>query len=394
MKKYKYILGFLLLGVLLESCQTSANHHHTEDEHQHEEGHKEHSDEVHLSSLQFKSLAMKVGEIPTMNIGEYVLTNGTLEVPPQNQASITAVIGANIKKINVIEGEKIRKGQVLAYLKHPNLIKIQTDYVTKLNELRFLEDEFNRQKKLYDEKVGSGKEYQKATSIYYSTKGEVKGLEAQLKMLHLNINKIKEGHIFENIPVVSPMSGYIKLVEVKTGQYVDPQTEMFEVINLDDIHVDLMVFEKDISKIEVGQKVVFRTEANPNQEMKASIFNVGKSFEQGPKAIHLHADIKGEKESLIPGTYCKGKIMIENDYTSALPEDALVREGDSMYFFTAEMKNNEYSFQPHKVIIGEKDNGFVQINFLEEIDKHQKVALNNAYYLMAEMKKAEAEHHH
>ncbi|KXX68872.1 efflux transporter periplasmic adaptor subunit [Flammeovirga sp. SJP92] len=378
----------------MESCQTSAKHHHTEDEHQHGEGHDDHANEVHLSQLQFKSLAMEIAEIPTMNIGEYVLTNGTLEVPPQNQASITAVIGANIKKIKVIEGEKIKKGQVLAYLNHPNLIKIQTDYVTKLNELNYLEDEFKRQKKLYDEKVGSGKEYQKASSIYYSTKGEVRGLEAQLKMLHLNLNKIKEGQIFENIPVVSPMSGYIKLVEVKTGQYVDPQKEMFEVINLDDIHVDLMVFEKDISKIEVGQQVIFTTEANPNQKMKASVFNVGKSFEQGPKAIHLHADIEGDKNGLIPGTYCKGKIMINNDYTPALPEDAIVREGDSMYFFTAKIENDQYTFQPHKVVIGEKDNGFVEVKFLEDIDKNQKVALNNAYYLMAEMKKAEAEHHH
>ncbi|NME67055.1 efflux RND transporter periplasmic adaptor subunit [Flammeovirga aprica] len=399
MNQYKYIIAFLFFGLTTISCQpTSSSHQHEGDEHSHEEGghddHDDHEEEVHLSMLQFKSMEMQIGNIPEINIGEYVLTNGSLEVPPQNEASVTAVIGANVKKINVIEGEKVKKNQVLAYLNHPNLIKLQTDYVTKINQLKFLEEEYNRQKKLYEEKVGSGREYQKASSDFFSTKGEVKGLEAQLKMLHLNLNKIKKGEIYENVPVISPLNGYIKLVEVKTGQYVDPQKEMFEVINLDDIHVDLMVFEKDISKIQVGQEVLFTTEVNPKQKMKASVFNVGRSFEEGPKAIHLHADIDGDKNGLIPGTYCKGKIMINNVFTTALPEDALVREDNNMYFFTVEMEEDEYAFKPHKVITGEKDNGFVQVKFLEELNQNQKVALNNAYYLMAEMKKAEAEHHH
>ncbi|WP_044203961.1 efflux RND transporter periplasmic adaptor subunit [Flammeovirga sp. OC4] len=395
MNYYKYILACLTLGLTTLGCQSTSSHQHESDQHAHKEGeHDDHENKVHLSLLQFKSLNMQVGKIPEINIGDYVLTNGSLEVPPQNEASVTAVIGANVKKINVIEGEKVKKNQVLAYLNHPNLIKLQTNYVTKMNQLIFLEEEFKRQKKLYDENVGSGREYQKASSDFFSTKGEVKGLEAQLRMLHLNLNKIKEGYIYENVPVISPMSGYIKLVEVKTGQYVDPQKEMFEVINLDDIHVDLMVFEKDISKIKVGQDVFFTTEVNPKQKMKASVFNVGKSFEEGPKAIHLHADIDGSKEGLIPGTYCKGKIMINNTFTSALPEEALVKEGGNMYFFTVDNEGGKYSFEAHKVITGSKDNGYVQIFFLDDFNMDQKVALNNAYYLMAEMKKAEAEHHH
>lgn len=397
MKNNIYILAFLASLSLFISCNTNQEDAHSHEgghEHGEAEEHDDHEGEVHLSKLQYSSIAMEIGKVPNMNIGEYVMTNGTLEVPPQNEASITAVIGANVSLIKVIEGEQIKRGQVLAYLKHPNLVKVQTDYATKLHQLTFLEDEYNRQKKLYDENVGSGREYQKATAEYYAMRGEVKGLEAQLKMLHLNLKKVRDGYIYENVPVLSPMSGYIKLVEVKTGQYVDPQTEMFEVINLDDIHVDLMVYEKDISKVKVGQDLIFYSEVNPDRPMYAKVFNVGKSFENDPKAIHLHADIEGDKSNLIPGTYCRGKIMVKDEFTSALPEGALVQEGDKMYFFTAEIENGEYAFQPKEVIVGAKDNGFVQVKFLDEIEGTQKVALNNAYYLMAELKKAEAEHHH
>ena len=49
---------------------------------------------------------------------------GNLEVPPQNEATVTAIVGSNVTLIKVIEGDKVSKGQVLAYLSHPNLIKI------------------------------------------------------------------------------------------------------------------------------------------------------------------------------------------------------------------------------------------------------------------------------
>ena len=60
--------------------------------------------------------------------------------------------------------------------------------------------------------------------------------------------------------MVSPIEGYIRTVEVKTGQYVKPETEMFEIVNIEHIHADLMVFEKDMHKVKVGQRVKFNVE--------------------------------------------------------------------------------------------------------------------------------------
>ncbi|MBB3695909.1 efflux RND transporter periplasmic adaptor subunit [Flammeovirga yaeyamensis] len=386
----KYI--YLILSVIFfTGCFNGKAEKH---EDHHDEHHDDHGEEVHLSELQFKNMNMELGKLQKMDIGEYVMTNGTLEVPPQNDAAVTAIIGANIKKIYVIEGEKVKKGQLLAYLYHPDLIKLQTDYQVKSHQLEFLKEEFERQKKLYDEKVGSGKEYQKASADYYSTLGDVNGLSAQIKMLGLNASKIKSGQIFENVPVYAPLSGYIKAVGVKTGQYVLPQTEMFHVINLEDIHVDLMVYEKDVAKVKEGQKVIFTTEMHPEKIRTASIFNIGRAFEEGPKAVHLHADIHDLKEELISGTYVRGKIMFNSNEVSALPKAAVVQEGTEHFVFTVEKEGKEWSFKPVQVNIGNEDNGQIEIKLLEEVEISADFALNNAYYLMAEMKKAEAEHHH
>ena len=104
----------------------------------------------------------------------------------------------------------------------------------------------------------------------------------------------------------------MRLVEVKTGQYVQPQTEMFEIVNIDHIHADLMVFEKDMHKVKRRQKIRFTIESLADQELEAKIYSVGKAFEQDPKAIHIHAEIENKKGLLIPGMYIRGRIMIND----------------------------------------------------------------------------------
>ena len=397
-----YILLFAA-SLFIAACGNSG---HEEEGHEHENGeaseHHEHGEgheeEVHFSEQQFQSLNMKVDTLPFRNISSYVEANGQLEVPPQNEAAVTAIIGANVTSIKVIEGDKVSKGQVLAYLSHPDLIKLQTDYFNSWNQLQYLEKEYQRQKKLYEEKVGSGKEYQKIQSDYQSMKGNVNGYEAQLKMMGLGQEKIKQGEIYEQIPVPSPISGHIRLVEVKTGQYVQPQTEMFEIVNINHIHADLMVFEKDMHKVKEGQKVRFSIESLPDKELEATIYAVGKSFEQDPKAIHLHAEIENKEGLLIPGMYVRGRIMTEIIQSYALPEAAVVREGEKYFIFTAKKENDngetEWAFEPVEVIAGAIDEGWIEVKLLKPLENSVTVAWNNAYYLLAEMKKGEAEHNH
>jgi cobalt-zinc-cadmium efflux system membrane fusion protein len=109
---------------------------------------------------------------------------------------------------------------------------------------------------------------------------EVKGYEAQLKQLSLNVKKVQGGDIYQYVPVVSPIDGYIEKVEVQIGQYVDPQTEMFMIVNTDHIHADLMVFEKDVHKVKKGQEIAFTVESIPGTTLSAKIYSVGKQFEQ------------------------------------------------------------------------------------------------------------------
>jgi len=386
-----HTLKYLLMGWLFLLAGACGINREPEAEHEHEHAHEG----VRFSPMQFEALGMQVSPLSRKNISYGVEVNGYLAVPPQNEARITAVIGANVASIEVIEGDAARKGQPLAYLTHPDLIKLQMEYISAWNDLQYLEQDYERQKKLYEQDISSGKTFQKIASEYHAKRGLARGYAAQLSLLGINPQALQRGEVYEKVPATSPISGYIQAVHVKTGQYVEPAQTMFEVVNIDHIHADLMVFEKDVGKVKTGQKVVFSIESAPGDPMTAVIFNVGKTFETEPKAVHLHADIENKRGLLLPGMYVRGRILTDSVSSFALPEKAVVREGEAFFAFAAERhETGDWTFEPVEVRPGDPGDGWLPVNFMRAEDTARLYAVNNAYYLMAELKKGEAGHDH
>ena len=419
-KRTIYITSVLIVLVLLSSCkhdisdghkhdvegndieESAVNNQHKEsDGHDHGAEKKEasdehgHDEEVKLTQKQIDVLGIKIDQLSKQNLGGFIEVNGKLGVPPQNEAIVTSILGANISSIKAIEGDKVKKGQTLAYISHPSIITMQTDYLQTYNKLTFLEQDYNRQKKLYEANVGSGRDYQLAQSAFSSAKGLAKGLASQLSLLGISAKSVRNGNISQVAPIRSPIDGFIEKVEIKSGQYVLPQTPLFEVVNTEHIHADLMVFEKDVNKVKNGQTVQFTIESLGNKELTAKIYSVGKSFEEGPKALHVHAEIENKDKNLIPGMYVKARIITENTLAQALPEDAIFQEGEQYFVFAAEKEDDgSWGFIPKEVLVKNTRSGFTAFDFVNPIEKGTLVAQSGAYYLMAELKKSEAEHTH
>ena len=353
---------------------------------------------IRLSELKFNSLGMKLDTLYRHSLSATVRANGQLEVPPQYEATVTAVLGGNIGSIEVIEGDKVSKNQILAYLSHPNLTKVQTEYVRLYQRRSYLAQEFQRQERLYDENVGSGQTYQQTRAEYESVKAEVKGSEDQLKQLNLDVEQIRNGDIYSSVPVVSPIDGYIEKVQIQIGQYVDPQTTMFEIVDNEHVHADLMVFEKDVHKVKKDQTISFTVQSVPDEILTGTIYSVGKQFEQNPRAVHVHAEIDQKESFLIPGMYINGTIHTSENNVLALPEDAVIVDEGKTYLFTAERRqedrNTEWIFTPVEIATGMEEDGWVEVKLTDPLPDGSCLAWNNAYYLMAEMKKGQASGDH
>src|SRR5690606_4658757 len=182
--KINLIFSFIATINLMTGCAKKQN----KDRNQEEVGHHEQApDAVHFSITQFNALEMLVDSLLLKNVSSVVHANGQLEVPPQNEAIVTAIIGANVSSINVIEGEEVRKGQVIDYLSLPNLTRIQIHYIKTYNRLQFPEHDYQRQKMLYEEEVGSVKTFQQIQWDYSTAMIVIKSLESLLHQLGINL---------------------------------------------------------------------------------------------------------------------------------------------------------------------------------------------------------------
>lgn len=413
------VIAVLLPSVLFTACRNQSNEDQGQDasnvavEIGHEEG------RVSLTPMQRQAINLKVGPLQYKNISTAIKTTGELQVPPHNEANISAIVGGNVYKINVIEGDKVQKGQTLALLEHPDFVQMQVDLQESASRLDYLQKEYKRQQNLYEQKVGSGKAFQEAQANYTSTKARVEGLKTKLNILNLNTRKILEGEIYRFIPIISPIRGFIKEVNIKMGQYAGPPEILFGVIDNSHIYADLMVFEKDVYKVKKGQKVTFTVANEPKDSYTGKIYAVGKTFEEYPKAVLVHAEIEGNTDNLIPGMYIEGRITINDIPTLALPETAIVSEGEESFIFvkTEEAEHKEenkkksglekeavskkhnpsggnWTFKRVVVVTGAEDNGWVEVKLLEPLPDSVKVAYNGAYKLISEMGKGETGHGH
>jgi cobalt-zinc-cadmium efflux system membrane fusion protein len=120
----------------------------------------------------------------------------------------------------------------------------------------------------------------------------------------------------------------------------------------------------------------------------ATVFALNKSFEDNQQAIIVHAKIDGQTEALLPGMYVEARIQIDDYKANALPDEAVVSNGDEHYIYV-ETKNNHY--KQIAVKTGVSDLGFTEVLPLEEIPANAKVVTKGAYYLLSQLTKGSAE---
>jgi len=351
--------------------------------------------EVELNEAQYNAAGVSLGTFTMKNLSDVVNANGYTKLPPQNQADISVHLTGIVQTIKVIEGEFVKKGEVLATIESPEFAKLQEAYLTSKSNLEFLSLEYERQKKLSEEDVNSKKVYQRAKSDYDIEKARYNSLQKQLNILNLG-NGINAS---STMPVVAPISGYVTEVNIKIGSNAEVGKPLFGIVDNSKLHVDLLVYEKDLHKVKAGQKIRFVLTNQDNIEITGKVFNVSKAFENETKSVAVHADIANSNQTLIPGMYVNALIDVGTQSVASLPADAVVRADGREFIFILEEGHEEeaghkeegktFHFQRIEVKTGTAQLGYVQVSVLQQIDKGAQIVLKGTYYIQSHLIKNE-----
>lgn len=346
----KLILSLIISGILFYGCGSN-----TKPEENSETA--ELTNTVVLSDAQMKNAGIAIGKITKQQISSILKVNGKIDVPPQNMVSISVPLGGYLKSTRLLPGMHINRGDVLAVVEDQQYIQLQQDYLTAKARISFLENEFNRQKELNQSQAASDKVFQQAEADFHSQRVLLTALAEKLKLAGINIDRISETNIFRSVNIHSPISGFVTKVNVNIGKYVSPTEVLFELVNPSDIHLAVKVYEKDLGKLFIGQKLVAYTNSQPEKKHLCEVLLIGKDL-TAERNTDVHCHFETYDKSLVPGTYMNAEIELRNNKAFVLPADALVRFESKQFAFRVINKNQ---FELMEVTAGETENGFTEI---------------------------------
>jgi len=290
MKVNKNIFFALSLAFFLSSCgQTHSEgdgHAHgssTAQEGEGEEGHEETSTIASLTAEQIAAVGIKLGDIEQKSLTNMIKANGVLSVPNNNKANASSLYGGVIKTMPVQLGDQVRKGQVIATISNPQFIQVQEEYLTIAGQIILAEQELQRQEELNAGNAGARKNLQTASSNLNTLRTRRASLQQQIQLMGINPASVSNGNLRASLVVTSPISGTVSNVFAKIGSYVDVSSPVLEIVDNSLLHLDLQIFEKDLSYIKVGQLVDFTITNNPASRFSAKVFSIGASFEGDSK---------------------------------------------------------------------------------------------------------------
>jgi len=389
MSKYLFIikLFFSILAVTLISCNGEIKTAEKE-----EEAENLPEDIVEMRLDQQKLANIETGSIELRSINGTLKVSGLVTVAPQNFASICMPMGGFVKNTSFLPGNTVAKGQILALIENQDFIDIQQNYLEARNKLEFAEADFKRHSELYKNDVYSQQNLDEVSTNYKNLKAQVNALKQKLFLIGINPANLHEDDISGTVPIVSPINGYIKTVNVNIGKYISPSDVMFEIVNTERLLLELTLFEKDADKVVAGQKIRFFIN-NETEQHEAVIYQTGKGI-SNDKTFKVYATVSGICKNIMPGMYVNAVIETSGNSVTSLPADAIVSFDDKDYIFVYEKDKMESgnSFTEYRMIEvhkGVTDGGFSEVQLPENFDvKASKVVVKGAYNLLSAKKNA------
>ena len=379
--KINYII---LLALLLFGCGGGSDKKGQSEPQQQQPKEKDNS--ITFDLEQIKNGGIDTGRLAMHLLSGFVQVNGQVDVPPENLISVNVPLGGFLKQTAMLPGEPVHKGQVLATVENQDYITIQQDYLTATSRMVFLKQEMVRQRELSQQQASPLKLYQQSQSDYNSEQAQAAGLAQKLKMIGINPQRLTASSIKPYIAIVSPISGFVSKVNVNIGKYINPTDVLMELVNTGDIHAALTVFEQDIPKIKIGNKVKITLPSIPDKTYPGKVILIGRMLDSS-RSVTVHCHFLKTDPRLLPNMFLQASIETKPQNTLAVPDGALINFGGKPYIFAAKPQpKNAMLFSMIPVELGIKENGWNEIKLKKPELNNQLFVLKGAFSILSAMK--------
>ncbi len=266
----------------------------------------------------------------------------TGKVEAINDVKVSPETSGVITKVFVEEGQKVKKGDILA--------KINTEIlertIDELNvQLDLAKTNYERQANLWKQNIGSEMQYLQAKNKKENLEKRIESLQAQVDMAEIK----------------SPVSGVVDVVYQKKGNIGNPQVPFAKVVNISKIKIYADISESYLTKINKGDKVSLFFPAL-NREIKAKINQIGNTIDPNNRTFRVRIDINNPDKMIKPNLVSIVKLRdYENPHAITVPVLYIKEDLKGSYTFIVDNQNGKNVAKKVYVKTGVTNNNIIEI---------------------------------
>lgn len=243
---------------------------------------------------------------------------GTATLEAEREATVVARTSGVLLELNVEEGDRVERGQVLASL---DAERHRLEVAQARAQLERLESDFQRMKELHARELVSSDQFEQARSEYESQKAAF-----ELAQLELSYTEIK-----------APISGVVSKRLVKEGNWIQNQQALFEIDDFQPLEAVLHVPERELSLLEPGYPVTVRTDALPGRAFEGTVDRISPVVNPETGTFDVTVELPNEKGTLKPGLFVRARIVYDQKQgVPLIPRTALLTEDGTDSVFVVE----------------------------------------------------------
>ena len=357
---------------------------HTADEAHHEE--KE--DRIELTPAAIEKAGI---EIRAAGPGKVVVTlalPGEVSVNADSLAHVTPRVGGTVRLVRKQLGDHVTKGEVLASLDSRELAEVRREVQTTKERLGLALATFDRQEKLWNEKVSAEKDFLAARQAL--AEARIDHRSALQKMSAIGGDGSGSAYA-----LIAPLDGTIIEKHISIGEVLKDDTQAFIIADLSSLWVNVTVYARDLSKVRVGQSVTVKAEGIA-EPARGTIAYLGQVVGAETRSAIARVVLQRPAAAWRPGLFATATVIVdEADAGVTIVDDAVQSvEGKEVVFV-----EEGGAFQARTVAIGRRGahtgtEPGPTLEVTEGLNAGERYVSKNSFILKAELGKSEAGHEH
>ncbi len=368
------VLAVCLLGYIAVRDTDHENHNHDDDHTGHSEascdsdaheGHNEDENQelaIELTLEEIQELGLKTAVAGSGTIDMHIALAGEIGVNQDRMAHVVPRVEGVVTEVSKKLGDTVMADEVIAVIESRELADAKAGFLAAVERYEMATLSFNREEKLWKEKISSEQDYLEKRQALTETTIEKRAAEQKLHAIGFDESYLKKlsskpKQLLTRFEIKAPFEGTIIEKHIVLGELVGAESAVYIVADLSSVWVDLQVYPKDLKYIEKSQEVIISADSEI-PDASGIISYVGPIVRAESRTALARVVLLNQSGVFRPGLFITAKVAVsKTPATVVVPKNAIQSlEGQKCVFI-----KDDHGFEPAFVEIGLANTSYVEI---------------------------------